>query len=144
MASIDSLKTRREITAGGKTYHYYSLRAAEDAGLAGAVIVILKPTALREQRLGKSKTGSNNPHAQKAYYFFIDWGPGTNFLLCQVSTIVRVSGPVQQANIISQRAQIPLKRWPPRVAHFAFREPSTQRSEFSDRSFIRWKAYTAA
>src|SRR5580693_9195695 len=35
MASIDSLNTRREITAGGKTYHYYSLRAAEDAGLTG-------------------------------------------------------------------------------------------------------------
>ncbi|HEY3799325.1 MAG TPA: aconitate hydratase AcnA [Caulobacteraceae bacterium] len=35
MASIDSLKTRRELSAGGKTYHYYSLRAAEDAGLAG-------------------------------------------------------------------------------------------------------------
>jgi aconitate hydratase len=35
MASIDSLKTRRELTAGGKTYHYYSLRAAEEAGLAG-------------------------------------------------------------------------------------------------------------
>jgi aconitate hydratase len=35
MASIDSLKTRREITAGGKTYHYYSLPAAEEAGLAG-------------------------------------------------------------------------------------------------------------
>src|ERR1700734_576125 len=35
MSSIDSLKTRRELTAGGKTYHYYSLRAAEDAGLTG-------------------------------------------------------------------------------------------------------------
>jgi aconitate hydratase len=35
MASIDSLKTRRELTAGGKTYHYYSLRAAEEAGLGG-------------------------------------------------------------------------------------------------------------
>ncbi|HTX51513.1 MAG TPA: aconitate hydratase AcnA, partial [Caulobacteraceae bacterium] len=35
MASIDSLKTRRELSAGGKTYQYYSLAAAEDAGLAG-------------------------------------------------------------------------------------------------------------
>src|SRR5215472_1431515 len=33
--SIDSLKTRRELIADGKTYHYYSLSAAEDAGLAG-------------------------------------------------------------------------------------------------------------
>ncbi|ACJ19597.1 aconitate hydratase AcnA [Coxiella burnetii] len=29
-----SLKTRRELTAGGKTYHYHSLKAAEDAGLS--------------------------------------------------------------------------------------------------------------
>ena len=35
MASIDSLQTRRELEVGGKTYHYYSLRAAEAAGLAG-------------------------------------------------------------------------------------------------------------
>ncbi|HEX3916463.1 MAG TPA: aconitate hydratase AcnA [Caulobacteraceae bacterium] len=35
MSSIDSLKTRRELTAGGKTYHYYSLPAAEEAGIAG-------------------------------------------------------------------------------------------------------------
>src|SRR5687767_8179915 len=35
MASIDSLKTRRELTVGDKTYAYYSLRAAEEAGLSG-------------------------------------------------------------------------------------------------------------
>jgi aconitate hydratase len=35
MASIDSLKTRRELTVGDKTYIYYSLPAAEEAGLAG-------------------------------------------------------------------------------------------------------------
>ena len=35
MASIDSLNTRREMTVGGKTYTYYSLRAAEAAGLSG-------------------------------------------------------------------------------------------------------------
>ncbi len=35
MASIDSLKTRRELTVGDKTYFYYSLPAAEEAGLAG-------------------------------------------------------------------------------------------------------------
>ena len=33
MASVDSLKTRRELIVGGKTYVYYSLRAAEEAGL---------------------------------------------------------------------------------------------------------------
>ncbi|PVM85072.1 aconitate hydratase AcnA [Caulobacter radicis] len=35
MASVDSLKTRRELVVDGKTYVYYSLRAAEEAGLAG-------------------------------------------------------------------------------------------------------------
>jgi len=35
MASIDSLKTRRELKVGSKTYIYYSLPAAEEAGLAG-------------------------------------------------------------------------------------------------------------
>jgi len=35
MASIDSLQTRRELAVGDKTYVYYSLRAAEAAGLAG-------------------------------------------------------------------------------------------------------------
>ena len=36
MPSIDSLKTRRELTVGDKTYVYYSLKAAEEAGLSGA------------------------------------------------------------------------------------------------------------
>ena len=35
MASLDSLKTRRELTVGDKTYVYYSLPAAEEAGLSG-------------------------------------------------------------------------------------------------------------
>ncbi|WP_374573879.1 aconitate hydratase AcnA [Phenylobacterium sp.] len=35
MASLDSLKTRRELTVGDKTYVYYSLKAAEEAGLKG-------------------------------------------------------------------------------------------------------------
>ena len=33
MASNDSLKARRELTVGDKSYVYYSLRAAEEAGL---------------------------------------------------------------------------------------------------------------
>jgi aconitate hydratase len=33
--SIDSFKTRRDLSAGGKTYAYYSLPAAEEAGLSG-------------------------------------------------------------------------------------------------------------
>jgi aconitate hydratase len=35
MASIDSLHTRRTLTVGGKTFVYYSLPVAEEAGLAG-------------------------------------------------------------------------------------------------------------
>jgi aconitate hydratase len=35
MSSIDSLHTRRELAVGGKKYVYYSLRAAEAAGLSG-------------------------------------------------------------------------------------------------------------
>src|SRR5471030_1951149 len=35
MPSLDSLNTRREIIVGDKTYAYYSLAAAEAAGLAG-------------------------------------------------------------------------------------------------------------
>jgi aconitate hydratase len=35
MASIDSLHTRRTLAVGGASYVYYSLRAAEEAGLSG-------------------------------------------------------------------------------------------------------------
>ena len=35
MASIDSLNTRRELKVGKQTYVYYSLPAAEEAGLEG-------------------------------------------------------------------------------------------------------------
>ncbi|VFU08683.1 aconitate hydratase 1 [Methylocella tundrae] len=35
MASLDSFKSRKKLTVGRKTYHYYSLKAAEKNGLAG-------------------------------------------------------------------------------------------------------------
>ena len=35
MPSVDSLNTRRELAVGDKTYAYYSLKAAEEAGLSG-------------------------------------------------------------------------------------------------------------
>ncbi|HMF05840.1 MAG TPA: aconitate hydratase AcnA, partial [Methylocella sp.] len=35
MTSLDSFKCRKKLTAGAKTYHYYSLKAAEKNGLAG-------------------------------------------------------------------------------------------------------------
>ena len=36
MASLDSFKCRKKLTVGAKTYEYYSLKAAEANGLAGA------------------------------------------------------------------------------------------------------------
>src|ERR1700761_6038524 len=51
MASIDSLKTRRELTAGGKTYHYYSLPAAEEAGLTGISKLPVSLKVLLENQL---------------------------------------------------------------------------------------------
>ena len=35
MASLDSFKSRKKLTVGNKTYHYFSLKAAEKNGLAG-------------------------------------------------------------------------------------------------------------
>src|SRR5687767_10353396 len=35
MPSVDSLNTRRELVVGDKTYAYYSLHAADEAGLSG-------------------------------------------------------------------------------------------------------------
>ncbi|MDE2362805.1 MAG: aconitate hydratase AcnA [Hyphomicrobiales bacterium] len=35
MASLDSFKSRKKLTVGTKTYHYYSLKAAEKNGLKG-------------------------------------------------------------------------------------------------------------
>jgi aconitate hydratase len=58
MASIDSLNTRRELTVGDKTYAYYSLAAAEKAGLSGisrlpASLKVLLENLLRNED-GKS------------------------------------------------------------------------------------------
>jgi hypothetical protein len=35
MQSLDSFKCRRTLQAGGKSYEYYSLKAAEENGLEG-------------------------------------------------------------------------------------------------------------
>ena len=35
MASHDSFKSRKKLTVGSKTYHYFSLKAAEKNGLKG-------------------------------------------------------------------------------------------------------------
>src|SRR5947209_7681895 len=51
MASVDSLKTRRELVVGDKTYAYYSLRAAEEAGLSGVSRLPMSMKVLLENLL---------------------------------------------------------------------------------------------
>jgi aconitate hydratase len=51
MASVDSLKTRRELAVGDKTYAYYSLRAAEEAGLSGVSRLPISMKVLLENLL---------------------------------------------------------------------------------------------
>ena len=51
MPSIDSLKTRRTLKVGSKTYHYYSLPAAEEAGLAGVSRLPVSIKVLLENQL---------------------------------------------------------------------------------------------
>jgi aconitate hydratase len=63
MASIDSLNTRRDLTVGDKTYAYYSLPAAEEAGLSGVSRLPVSMKVLLENLLrnedGKSVTGED-------------------------------------------------------------------------------------
>jgi aconitate hydratase len=51
MASVDSLKTRRELVVGDKTYSYYSLKAAEEAGLSGVSRLPMSMKVLLENLL---------------------------------------------------------------------------------------------
>ncbi|MGH6972217.1 MAG: aconitase family protein, partial [Caulobacteraceae bacterium] len=67
MASVDSLKTRRELTAGGKTYHYYSLQAAEEAGLAGVAHLPVSLKVLLENQLRFEDGASVDAEDLKAF-----------------------------------------------------------------------------
>jgi len=51
MASVDTLKTRRLLTVGDKTYAYYSLPAAEEAGLSGVSRLPISMKVLLENLL---------------------------------------------------------------------------------------------
>jgi aconitate hydratase len=51
MASVDSLNTRRELVVGDKTYAYYSLQAAEEAGLSGVSRLPISMKVLLENLL---------------------------------------------------------------------------------------------
>src|ERR1700722_17978435 len=63
MASNDSLNPRRDLTVGDKTYAYYSLPAAEEAGLSGVARLPVSMKVLLENLLrnedGKSVTGDD-------------------------------------------------------------------------------------
>jgi aconitate hydratase len=72
MASIDSLKTRRELIAGGKTYHYYSLRAAEEAGLAGVGQLPVSLKVLLENQLRFEDGVSVGADDLKAFAAWVD------------------------------------------------------------------------
>ena len=51
MASVDTLKARRLLTVGDKTYAYYSLPAAEEAGLSGVSTLPISMKVLLENLL---------------------------------------------------------------------------------------------
>ncbi|HEY1426649.1 MAG TPA: aconitase family protein, partial [Caulobacteraceae bacterium] len=72
MASIDSLKTRRELTAGGKTYHYYSLPAAEEAGLAGVARLPVSLKVLLENQLRFEDGASVGEDDLRAFAAWVD------------------------------------------------------------------------
>jgi len=66
MASLDSLKARRELTVGDKTYVYYSLPAAEEAGLAGISRLPASMKVLLENLLRNEDNDTVSPDDLKA------------------------------------------------------------------------------
>jgi aconitate hydratase len=72
MASIDSLKTRRELVVGDKTYTYYSLRAAEEAGLSGISSLPISMKVLLENLLRNEDAMSVGADDLKALAAWID------------------------------------------------------------------------
>ena len=63
MASLDSFKSRKKLTVGNKTYHYFSLKAAEKNGLKGISALPYSMKVLLENLLrnedGRSVTKSD-------------------------------------------------------------------------------------
>ena len=72
MASVDSLKARREIKVGNKSYVYYSLRAAEEAGLAGTSSLPVSMKVLLENLLRNEDGVSVNEADLKAVAAWLD------------------------------------------------------------------------
>ncbi|MCR5878230.1 aconitate hydratase AcnA [Phenylobacterium sp. J367] len=72
MASVDSLKTRRELVVGDKTYAYYSLRAAEEAGLSGVSRLPISMKVLLENLLRNEDGDTVTPEDLKAVAAWIE------------------------------------------------------------------------
>ncbi len=72
MASNDSLKTRRELTVGDKTYVYYSLRAAEEAGLSNVARLPVSMKVLLENLLRNEDGATVGAEDLKALAAWID------------------------------------------------------------------------
>ncbi|MFY8208968.1 MAG: aconitate hydratase AcnA, partial [Caulobacter sp.] len=66
MASVDSLKARRELKVGKQSYVYYSLRAAEEAGLADVSSLPVSMKVLLENLLRNEDGVSVNEDDLKA------------------------------------------------------------------------------
>ncbi|HKR86965.1 MAG TPA: aconitate hydratase AcnA [Phenylobacterium sp.] len=72
MASTDSLKTRRDLVVGDKTYAYYSLRAAEEAGLSGVSRLPISMKVLLENLLRNEDGDSVSGDDLKAIAAWLD------------------------------------------------------------------------
>ena len=72
MPSIDSLKTRRELTVGDKIYVYYSLQAAEEAGLSGVSRLPVSLKVLLENLLRNEDGDSVDVNDLRAVAAFIE------------------------------------------------------------------------
>ena len=72
MASLDSLNTRRELKVGKKSYFYYSLPAAEEAGLAGVSRLPASMKVLLENLLRNEDAQTVGPEDLKALAAWVD------------------------------------------------------------------------
>ena len=72
MPSIDSLRTRRDLIVGDKTYAYYSLPAAEEAGLSGVSRLPASLKVLLENLLRHEDGKSVSPDDLKAIAAWVE------------------------------------------------------------------------
>jgi aconitate hydratase len=72
MPSNDSLHTRRDLVVGEKTYAYYSLAAAEEAGLSGVARLPVSMKVLLENLLRNEDGRTTSPEDLKALAAWIE------------------------------------------------------------------------